>query len=359
MSKMGETMETFSWEGCIAAPDEEAGKACAARWAGIAKPLGSLGLLEKATEKIAALTGDADYTLNKRVVLVLCADNGVVAQGVTQTGSEVTAAVARNLTLGDASVCRMGRVAGTSVVPVDMGMAAPVEAPGLLDRRIAAGTGDISRGPAMTRGQAVAALETGIALVEEQKAAGAKILLTGEMGIGNTTTSAAMAAVLLGQPAAVVTGRGAGLSSAGLGRKVEAIEEAIRTNKPDPQDPLDVLSKLGGFDIAGLAGIFLGGAIHRVPVLVDGLISAVAALVAKRLCPGAGAAMLASHISAEPAGRLLLEALGLDPLICAGMYLGEGSGAVAALPLLDMAYAVYGGMPTFEEIEIERYVPLD
>lgn len=352
-------MEQYPWEGRLPAPDEEARRACHERWAGIAKPLGSLGLLEKAVEKIAALTGDADYALTKRVVLVLCADNGVVAQGVTQTGSEVTAAVAKNLTLGDASVCRMGRVAGARVIPVDMGMNDPVDAPGLLDRRIAPGTRDMSKGPAMTREQALAAIEAGMGLAEEMKADGAKILLTGEMGIGNTTTSAAMAAVLLHQPVAVVTGRGAGLSSEGLGRKIEVIEEAIRVNRPDAEDPIDVLAKLGGFDIAGMAGIFIGGAIHKIPVLADGLISCVAALAAKRLCPGAGQAILASHVSAEPAGRLLLDALGLEPLICAGMYLGEGSGAVAALPLLDMACAVYGGMPTFEEIEIERYVPLD
>jgi nicotinate-nucleotide--dimethylbenzimidazole phosphoribosyltransferase len=228
----------------------------------------------------------------------------------------------------------------------------------LLNRRVAAGTADISEGPAMSRAQALQAVETGIQLAADAKADGCKILLTGEMGIGNTTTSAAMAAVLLGADPAQVTGRGAGLSSEGLRRKTAVVRRAIEVNRPDAADPLGVLAALGGFDIAGLCGVFIGGAAHRLPVLCDGLISTVAALCAVRLFPAAGNAMLASHVSAEPAGRMLLDALGLAPLICAGMYLGEGSGAVAALPLLDMAYAVYDGMRTFEEIEIESYLPL-
>ncbi len=350
-------MQTYPWQGRIPAPDEAARQESHARWAAVAKPLGSLGRLERAVEKIAALTGDAGYTIEKRVVLPLCADNGVVRQGVTQTGSEVTAAVAASMARGEASVCRMARVANAGVQPVDMGMLQPLDIPGLLRRRIAAGTGDIAAGPAMTPQQALDAIRTGIALVREQQAAGARILLTGEMGIGNTTTSAAMASVLLGRPPAQVAGRGAGLSSLGLQTKVEVITKAIEVNRPDPADALDVLAKLGGFDIAGMVGIFIGGALHRLPILVDGLISAVAALAAVRLCPGAIHAMLASHISAEPAGQLLLDELALEPLICAGMYLGEGSGAVAALPLLDMAYAVYGGS-TFEDIEVEQYQPL-
>lgn len=342
--------------------DEAAAKAAKTRWDAIAKPLGSLGLLEADIIQIAGLTGDADYRLDKRGVLVFCADNGVVKQGVTQTGSEVTAIVARNICLGDASVCRMGMVAKAGVTAIDMGMNQPVEdmdALDMLDRRVAAGTGDITEGPAMTRQQAIQAIQTGIDLVGQCKQQGYKILATGEMGIGNTTTSAAMASVLLGCPPEVVTGRGAGLSTEGLRRKTEVVAKAIAVNRPDANDPLDVLAKLGGFDIAGICGAFLGGAVHRVPILLDGLISAVGALTAKRLFPAAANAMLATHVSAEPAGGLLLEALGLKPLITAGMYLGEGTGAVAALPLLDMGYAVYGGMRTFDEIEIESYKPLD
>lgn len=352
-------MNPQEWNQQIQPYDGSAAMACEDRWNSIAKPLHSLGQLEQAVIQIAGLTGDARYSIGRRAVLVLCADNGVVRQGVAQTGSEVTAAVARNLTLGDASVCRMAAVARADVIPVDMGMLEDPGIPELLNRRVAAGTGDISAGPAMTTEQALFALQQGINLVRLMKGKGYRILATGEMGIGNTTTSSAVVSVLLGMEPSQVTGRGAGLSSEGLQRKTEVIRQAIRVNQPHPSDALDVLSKLGGFDIAGLAGIFIGGAIYRVPVLIDGVISASAALVARKLCPESAQCMLASHISAEPAAGLVLEAMGLKPIICAGMFLGEGSGAVAALPLLDMAYAVYEGMRTFEEVHIDSYQPLD
>lgn len=343
----------------IPAFDEDAARECESRWSRIAKPLGSLGLLESCVIQIAGLTGNVQYELNKRAVVVMCADNGVVAQGVTQTGSEVTAVVAGNITTGDASVCKMARIARADVIAVDMGINTDLRLPKLLTRRIAAGTNDISTGPAMTREQAAASVNHGVEMVKSLKESGYNIILTGEMGIGNTTTSSATASVLLSCEPEIVTGRGAGLSSGGLNRKIEVIKRAIAVNKPDPGDALDVLAKLGGFDIAGITGLFIGGALYRVPVLVDGLISAVAALVALRIFPRASHAMLASHVSAEPAGKMLLDALKLAPLITAGMYLGEGSGAVAALPLLDMAYAVYNEMPTFDEIKIDSYIPLN
>lgn len=341
----------------IEGPDEQAMGQAKRRWDTIAHPLNSLGLLEQNVVRIAGLTGDQGYTIEKRCVAVLCADNGVVAQGVTQTGSEITALVAKNLTVGDSCVCRMAKMARADVVPVDMGMFTDVEAPGLWQRKVAYGTKDMTVEPAMTRQQAVQAIETGIALVRELKELGYKIIATGEMGIGNTTTSSAVASVLLGQPVEAVTGRGAGLSTAGLGRKIEAIRQAVALHEPDARDPVDVLHKVGGFDIAGMAGLYLGGALYRVPIVVDGLISAVAALCALRLCPASRGAMVASHVSAEPAGQMLLDALSLRPMITAGMCLGEGTGAVAALPLLDMAYDIYHGMSTFDDIRMESYVP--
>ena len=327
------------------------------RWNNCAKPLGGLGLLETALEDIAALTGSADVDIRERTVLVLCADNGVVCRGVTQSPSSVTAIVAENLEAGRSSVCHMARVAGCRVVPVDMGVLDFPETAGVLSRRIGNGTADMTQGPAMTRAQAEQAVLTGVDLVREQQAKGVRLLATGEMGIGNTTTSSAVASVLLGRPAEEMTGRGAGLSDEGLARKIAAIRKALEVNRPDPADVLDVLSKVGGFDIAGLCGVFLGGALYGVPVLIDGFISAVAALCALRLCPLAGKAMLASHVSAEPAGALVLEALGKRPLITAGMHLGEGTGAVAAIPLLDMACAVYHGCYTFHDGGIEAYQP--
>ena len=280
----------------ITPPDEAARAAAHAHWASLAKPLGGLGALETTLESAAALTGSAALDLSKRAVLVLCADNGVVAQGVSQTDQSVTRTVAENLAARRTSVCQMARTARCEVVPVDMGMAGePV--PGVRNCRVASGTTDFTQGPAMRREQAVEAVAKGIALVREQKAQGVTLLATGEMGIGNTTTSSAVAAVLLGQPVERMTGRGAGLSDQGLARKIHAIQRGIAVNQPDPDDALDVLAKLGGFDIAGLCGVFLGGALEGVPVLMDGFISGVAALCAVRLCPAAAKAVFASHCS--------------------------------------------------------------
>ena len=338
-------------------PANEAARAAShRRWAACAKPLGSLGLLERAIEDIAALTGCAEIDLSRRAVLVFCADNGVVAQGVTQTDSSVTGVVARELAAGRTAVCKLAEIAHCAVVPVDMGIRDFPPQSGVVSRRIGNGTADITQGPAMTRAAAVKAVLTGADLVRAQ---GATLIATGEMGIGNTTTASAVACALLGRPAAEMTGRGAGLSDAGLARKIRAVALALAVNKPNPDDPLDVLAKVGGFDIAAMCGAYLGGAAFGVPVLIDGFISAVAALCAVRLCPAAGKAMLASHVSAEPGGALVLAALGKPPFLTAGMRLGEGTGAVAAIPLLDMAAAVYADSHTFAEIELTPYTPQD
>lgn len=338
-------------------PPSAAAKAEAQRqWAACAKPLGSLGLLEDLLTEMAALTGTAQFQLTPRAVLVLCADNGVVAQGVSQSGSEVTGIVARALAAGQSNVCRMAALADCRVLPVDMGIRDFAPQPGVLSCRIGNGTQDMTEGPAMTYGQAEQAILAGVDLVRQQKDAGVHLLATGEMGIGNTTTATAVSCLLLGKSPQELTGRGAGLSDAGLVRKRQAIEKAIQVNQPDTSDPIDILSKVGGFDIAGLCGVFLGGALYRIPVLVDGAISAAAALCAVRLAPRASSAIFATHQSAEPTGKLLLEALGKHPVITAGMRLGEGTGAVAAMPLLDMAMAIYRGS-TFADYGMQPYTP--
>ncbi len=340
----------------ITPPDEAARAAAHAHWAALAKPLGGLGRLETMVEDAAALTGTETPDLTRRAVLVLCADNGVVAQGVSQTDASVTRAVLENLTARRTSVCRMASAARCAVVPVDIGIAGtPV--PGAVNCRIASGTADFTQGPAMSRAQAVQAIAHGIKLVQEQKHQGLQMLATGEMGIGNTTTSSAVASVLLHQPVQQMTGRGAGLSDEGLRRKIDAIERGIAANRPAAADPLGVLAALGGFDIAGLCGVFLGGALENVPVVMDGFISGVAALCAVRLCPAAAKAVFASHVSSEPAAQLVLEALGKKPLITANLHLGEGTGAVASLPLWDMALAVYNGCYSFAEGGIAPYTP--
>ena len=342
----------------IVPADRAAMNAAWQRWDSIAKPLRSRGLLEEAVVRIAGMTGTPAVKLGKRAVIAMCADNGVVAQGVTQTGQEVTAIVTENMSTGDTSVCRMAAAAGAEVIPVDIGVARPVAGERIRQCNVRRGTADMTQGPAMTREEAVQAVETGIELVRELKDKGYGLIGTGEMGIGNTTTSSALASVFLNRPPEQVTGRGAGLSSAGLERKIKAIETAIQVNKPNPADPLDVLSKVGGLDLAGLCGVFLGGAACRIPVLVDGFISSAAALTAARLCPAAVDYMLGSHASNEPAGRMVLEELGLKPFLYANMCLGEGTGAAAVMPLLDMALAVYDGMTTFADEQIEAYQPL-
>lgn len=339
----------------IAPTDEAAASAARRRWNALAKPIGALGLLEDAVVRIAALTGSPDVDVSRRCVAVLCADNGVVAEGVSQCGAEVTAAVARSVALGTSTICRMCEPVGIDCIAVDMGMRAPLGLACVRDLRVAAGTGNIALGPAMTREQALRGIRAGVELVGALAGEGYRLIAAGEMGIGNTTTSTAMACALTGRDPKALTGRGAGLSDAGLERKVRTIRRALAANDPDPSDPLDILAKLGGFDIAGLCGLFLGGAVHRVPVVIDGLIGAVAAVCAVRLRPECACALLASHLSSEPAAADLMAELGLEPPIRAGMHLGEGTGAACLVPLLDMALSLYREGATFEECGIEPY----
>ena len=340
-------------------PANEAARAAAhAHWASLAKPLGGLGRLETMLEDAAALTGSAELDLSRRVVVVLCADNGVVAQGVSQTGQEVTAIVADNFTKCATSVCIMAETAGVDLFPIDVGMVTDVPSVTDLKDKVMHGTKNMAMEPAMSREQAAQAVLIGIRKVKELAEQGYDLIATGEMGIGNTTTSSAVVSVLLDESVENVTGRGAGLSSEGLNRKIQAIQTAIEKNQPDREDILDVLSKVGGLDIAGMTGAFLGGAIYHIPVLIDGFISSAAALCAVRMVPETADYILASHCSGEPAGRMVLEELKLPYLIDAKMSLGEGSGAVAAIPLLEMGVNVYRKMSTFEEIKVEQYEEL-
>ena len=332
--------------------DKAAANRATAQWNSIAKPIGSLGELEADIVRIAGITGSENIDISRRAVLAMCADNGVVAQGVTQTGQEVTGLVASNMVRNCSSVCQMAKPVGARVFPVDVGIAAPVE--GIIDKNVMRGTHDMTLGPAMSREQAAQAVQVGIDMVHQLACDGYRIIVTGEMGIGNTTSSSALTSVFMGVDPQVVTGKGAGLSDAGLQHKVDAIRRAIEVNQPDSLDPLDTLAKVGGLDIAGMAGAFIGGALERVPVVVDGFVSLVAALVAVRLCSACRPFMLASHASAEPATAMLLKELDLNPVICAGMRLGEGTGGVCLLPLLDMALMLYNGT-TFASTGMDAY----
>ena len=311
-------------------PGDPAAREAARRWWDrLAKPLGSLGQLEDAITKIAALTGDPDVRLDKRMLFVACADNGVVCQGVSQSDESVTRAVTRALGQGTSTVNYLAAQANCTVIPVDIGVKDLDFTDGVLPRKCKNGTDDCSVGPAMTRAECIQAIETGIALALDAKAQGVDILLTGEMGIGNTTTACAVASVLLGRDPAALVGRGSGLSNAAFLKKIQVLHKAVARNHPDPADPVGVLASVGGLDLAALCG----------------------------LCLGAGDALLASHVSAEPGAKAILEGLGLSAPLCAGLRLGEGSGAVMALPLLDMALAVYHSGHTFGALGIDAYTP--
>ncbi len=338
--------------------DKESMERARKRFTRIAIPLGSLGLLEADIIRLAGMLREDKPEISKRAVVVFCADNGVVAQGVTQCGPEVTAIVAENMARGKSTVCLMAERIGMEVFPVDIGVLREVRGEKIIRRKLMYGTKDMTEGPAMTRYEAELAVETGISIAEELAGRGYRLLCAGEMGIGNTTTTAAVASVLLGKEPEEVAGRGAGLSSEGLQRKRKAIKAAIGLNRPNAGDPIAVLSKVGGLDIGGMAGLYIGGAANGIPVVADGVISCVAALLAERLCPKSREYMIFSHESAEPAGAMLLKELKAKPYIKAGMRLGEGSGGVAAVALLDLALAVYNGMPGFEEIGMEAYEEL-
>ena len=342
----------------ITPPDAAAMDAARAHWNSIAKPLGSFGLLEDMVTKIAGIQCTPDPDISRRTAVILCADHGVTAQGVSQCGSEVTAVCAAAIAEGRSNVNSLAKAYGAEVIAADMGMVQEIDCPKLLKRRIAAGTADFSVQPAMTRAQAEQAIRYGIDLAFLAKEQGAQILLTGEMGIGNTTAASAVAAVLLGKEPAEVTGRGAGLSDAGLQRKIAVIRKALALHRPDPSDPIGVLTAVGGFEVAGMTGLFLGGAVCRMPVVIDGVISAAAAAIACRIEPMTADYLLPSHSSDEPAGEGLLRLMGLRAPIHAGLRLGEGTGGMLLLPLLDGTLALYRTAHTFAQEEIPQYEAL-
>lgn len=339
----------------IRCPSEEIKKQVQANWDAVAKPLDGLGAFEVLTAKIGAALGTADFDLTQKAVIVMCADNGIVAEGVSQSGQEVTAAVAASMGKQASSVGKMAKSIGADVFPVDIGINSTEKIDGVLDQKIRSGTRDFLKEPAMTEAETLAAIEVGMELVHRLKEEGYSLLATGEMGIGNTTTSSAVAAALSGCAVEEITGRGAGLSDAGLLRKRQVIAEALQKYDFGKDETFRILSTVGGLDIAGLAGVFIGGALYQIPVVLDGVISTVAALVAERLVPGTRAYMIPSHKSKEPAARML-EELALAPVIDASLALGEGTGAVMMFALLDMAMTLYETRTTFSDISVEQYV---
>ncbi|MBE6042015.1 MAG: nicotinate-nucleotide--dimethylbenzimidazole phosphoribosyltransferase, partial [Clostridiales bacterium] len=298
------------------------------RWDKVAKPLDSLGKFEDITARIGAVHDSVNIDIHKRAVIMMCADNGIVEEGVSQSGQDVTAAVAGWMGKGISSVCKMAKVCKADTIPVDIGINMDGSPKGVIDRKVMRGTRNFAHEPAMTEDECMQAIDAGIDIVCDCSAKGYKLLATGEMGIGNTTTSSALAAALLGLDAGDVTGHGAGLSTAGLSKKIRVVREALDRYCPEddvdiysPEYAVQMLACVGGLDIAGLTGVFIGGALMHIPVIIDGFISSVAALVAERMVPGAKYYMIASHVGKEPGMEYILNELGLDAVIHGGLAL--------------------------------------
>lgn len=335
--------------------DDQMAKATKRHWDKIAKPLHGLGILEDQVIQIAAILGKEDINIKKKAVVVMCADNGIVCEGVTQTDQSVTAIVTNNFAKGIASVNRIATCAQADVIPVDVGVVGEIFESKVVDKKVMKGTENFLKKDAMTQDQMYRAIMVGIEMARECKKKGYTLLGMGEMGIGNTTTSAALTSVLLDLPVEVVTGKGAGLSKDGLERKKQVIAKGIESRKPNKEDIFDVLKKLGGLDIAAMAGLVLGCASEKIPIVCDGFISLVAVFVAKKISEKSLQYVLGSHMSAEPAAKLLVENLGLCPVLDGRFCLGEGTGAAMLFGLLDMAMSVYNENRTFEDIQVEEY----
>ncbi|MFO8048620.1 MAG: nicotinate-nucleotide--dimethylbenzimidazole phosphoribosyltransferase [Desulfosudaceae bacterium] len=321
-----------------------------------AKPAYSLGMLEDVSARLAGIAGTIDVRLNRKVIITCAGDHGVVAEGVSLFPREVTAQMVFNFVTGGASINVLARHAGAEVWVADLGVDCEFS-PDLpvFHKKIAPGTASFARGPAMSRAQAIAAVEAGIDIVEElwQKRP-VDMLGTGDMGIGNTTPSTAIIAAFSGIAVEKLTGRGTGIDEAGWQRKVDVIKRGLDLNRPDPEDPLDVLAKVGGFEIGGLAGLVLGAAAHKIPVVCDGLISTAGALIACKMAPRAKQYLFAGHRSVETGHRFMHEQLGLEPLLDLNLRLGEGTGAALAMELLDASTRVLADIKTFAEVNIEN-----
>lgn len=316
----------------------------------LTKPAGSLGRLEDLSIQIAGIRRIPVPQIKEKAVIVMAADHGVAARGTSAYPREVTRQMVLNFLNGGAGINVISRHVGAKVVVVDIGVAGSLPPhPALILRKISSGTSDLSKGPAMTPAQAKQSLETGIEIVTAEIEKGLDIVATGDMGIGNTTASAAICSVLAGKPVVEVTGRGTGLNDAQLKHKISVIGEAISVNKPYPADALDVLTKIGGFEIGGIAGIILGAAARHVPVVIDGFISGAAALIACGLCPRVRDYIIAAHCSVEPGHSVILRHLGIEPLLDFNLRLGEGTGAVMGIFVAETAARLLAEMATFGE----------
>ena len=339
----------------IVPPAAETGAAAQRHLDQLTKPPGSLGRLEELARRLVEVRGGGAPAVERPVIFTFAGDHGVVAEGVSAYPPVVTAQMVENFLRGGAAVNVLARQAGARVVVADLGVATPLPArAGLVSRRVAPGTGNIARGPAMTREQALAAIEAGAALAEAAIEDGADLLGLGEMGIGNTTAASAVTAAITRAPVEAVTGRGTGIDDAAWSRKVDAVRRALEVNRPDPADGVDVLARVGGFEIGGLAGVALAGAARRVPVVLDGFVATAGALIAAAVAPDARHYFFASHRSVEPGHAAALAHLGLEPHLDLGMRLGEGTGAALFIHLARAAALIYTEMATFKSAGVDE-----
>lgn len=343
-------MELEKWIEKIKPLDAAAMAAARERQAQLAKPPGSLGKLEDLSVQLAGITGKVYNSVKKQHLLVFAGDNGVVAEGVSSAPQSVTLSQTINLTRAKTGASTLCKHFGCGITVCDVGVNADIREPKVVNKKIAYGTKNIVSGPAMTKEQVVQAMLTGMELAEQTEA---DVLGIGEMGIGNTTTSSAVLSVLLDADVEAVTGRGGGITDDSFRKKKEVIKTAIAVNRPDKADVIDVLAKVGGFDIAAMCGAFLGAAAARRPVVIDGFISAVAALCAYKLCPDVRGYLIPSHASYEIGYKMAMDAMELEPLFLLGMRLGEGSGCPLAFQILDAACAIINDMATFDQAGID------
>ncbi len=330
--------------------NSEAMQKALARLNNLTKPPGSLGVLEDLAIQLAGITGDFMPRVAKKTVIVMAGDHGVVEEGVSAAPQSVTPQMVYNFLNGGAGINILARCAGAQVKVVDVGVADPnLSGSALISCKVRLGTANMTKGPAMSREEAIQAIRIGAEVAEGEIDQGADLLATGEMGIGNTTPSSAILAVYTEAALPIIVGRGTGLDDEGVQRKIKAIETALMVNRPNPADPLDVLAKVGGLEIAGMTGIILGSAARKVPVVIDGFISGVAALIACKLIPQVKDYIIASHLSEEPGHKIALEAIGLEPMLRMRMRLGEGTGAALAFNLIEAATRIMREMATFAE----------
>ena len=340
--------------------DSSAMAAAQSRQNSLTKPHGSLGRLEELSIQIAGIKGQVKPKLEHKTIITMVADHGVTAETVSLYPQEVTRQMVLNFLKGGAAINVLAEQIGARVIVVDMGVKGGFQPlPGLLCKMIDFGTQNITQGPAMTRQQAIDTIEAGIQTVEAEMAKRVDIIGTGDMGIGNTTASSAIFAAISGKQPKKITGRGTGIGDKQLAHKIKVIERALSINKPDPKDPIDILSKVGGFEIGGLVGVMLAGAAYRIPVVIDGFISGTAALIATSLSPQARDYLIAAHVSAESGHEMLLQFLGMKPLLNLNMRLGEGTGAVLGISLAEAATRTLSQMATFAQAGVSEAKPLE